>query len=130
MRWTPAQLKVLDAWKADLPKILAGERVTYPPPEVSDLLYTMAEVLAAVARTTGLSAEAIRGKRRTEKMCGARHLAVLLICDLCPEKSLTQIGRFLNRDHTTIIHGRKAALRRLDHDPAFRQAYDKTMGAL
>lgn len=48
----------------------------------------------------------------------ARQL-VMWIARQTTDKSLPQIGRILDRDHTTIMHGMRQIQRRVDTDPAF-----------
>lgn len=62
---------------------------------------------AALARTeieTGISIEEIFGVRRTRAVVLARQSATCRVAYLCPSWSMTRLGRFFDRDHTTIVH--------------------------
>lgn len=58
-----------------------------------------------VAEYYNLTAEALRSKKRNQKITYARHIAMYLCRKMMPD-SLSTIGsKFGGRDHTTIIHG-------------------------
>lgn len=60
-------------------------------------------VLEAVAKRHRLTIDEIRGPSRKRYICNARWDAMRLLRDR--GMSLPTIGRILNRDHATIIHG-------------------------
>ncbi len=84
----------------------------------------MAEVLRAVARTSGLAQEMLRGLGQARRLACVRQLVMYLLRELCPGASLPAIGLFLGRDHSTILYGCRRAAARLDRDPAFRRLYE------
>ena len=58
-----------------------------------------------VAAYYNITAEALRSKKRNQKITYARHIAMYLCRKMMPD-SLSSIGnKFGGRDHTTIIHG-------------------------
>jgi chromosomal replication initiation ATPase DnaA len=80
------------------------------------------EILRAVARAAKVTAAELAGPRRHSGLVEARHVAVLLVCELRPDLSLTAIARvFAGLDHNGIAEARKRARRRLA-DPASDQA--------
>jgi chromosomal replication initiator protein len=77
-------------------------------------------ILAAVSRYTGVGLEDLRGKSRTQKMVGPRHLAMYLLRDDAG-LSLPQIGALLGgRDHTSVLHACDKISRELDRDGPVR----------
>jgi len=62
------------------------------------------QLVADIALIYGISTTDIYSKRRTRKICAARHHVMFEISHRT-EWSLPQIGRFLDRDHTTVLHG-------------------------
>lgn len=69
--------------------------------------YTMHEILDDVSMMYGVSVADLRGPARTKGIAHARQHAMYLMAQQ-PHLSLPQIGRYLNRDHTTILHGVRA----------------------
>lgn len=57
-----------------------------------------------------VSAEALRAEGRTPSIAQARNLAYWMMRH-CTERSSTEIGRFLGRDHTSVLNGEKSAMR-------------------
>lgn len=65
----------------------------------------IAEIIAAVAKETGMTVAMLVGDRRSRPIVAARHMAYWRVARETGA-SLAAIGRaFGDRDHTTIIHG-------------------------
>ena len=80
---------------------------------------SMPQILAAVLENyRGITADDLRGPRRQRKLIKPRHEAMLRIYLERPDLSLPAIGRFFNRDHTTIL----AAVRKLQGNPLKRSS--------
>ena len=88
----------------------------------------MKEILDEVARETGVSAAAIKGRRQFTVIVRARHIfmhrAYATGC-----YSLPRIGRFLGRHHTTVLNGVRRQAARLaggsdDQAERLRRAVD------
>lgn len=62
------------------------------------------DIIAKVAKRHRISPHDITGPRRSKRYIAARFEAVRAAADARPDLSLIQIGRFFNRDHTTIIN--------------------------
>lgn len=81
----------------------------------SSSVTTSDELLSIVAHAYGISQEEIMGDRRMYLLVRARQvLMYLLRTDL--KKSLPEIGLFLHRDHTTIIHGCRQVIKKMETD--------------
>ena len=65
----------------------------------------MGFIVAAVAYKTGVRVPLIMGVTRRKRIAHARMLAYALIQELLPSKTIIQVARFFNRDHSTISHG-------------------------
>ena len=64
---------------------------------------SVAAILAAVSRASGVGVREMLGMRRRDTFVKARQMAAYLACRLTA-LSLPQIGRALDRDHTTVMH--------------------------
>ena len=64
----------------------------------------MKEIIATVSRQTGVSAEDILSRKQHRHIVGARHLVMWIAHDEA-NYSMPEIGRALNRDHTTVLSG-------------------------
>ena len=60
------------------------------------------KILIHTAKKYGVSVEDIKSKKKTDSIANARHVAVYIIRKLT-NLSLKEIGKFLGRDHSTII---------------------------
>jgi hypothetical protein len=85
---------VLSLWPWMLP---APVRLPSPP------MPSMRAVAEAVAAKHGLTLEDLIGRSRIRSVAWPRQEAIWEVRRQT-DKSLTNIGRFFNRDHTTVIH--------------------------
>jgi chromosomal replication initiation ATPase DnaA len=76
-------------------------------PDLRPVPVTMRELLAEVAQAHGLSVAELKGRNRTRPVAVARQLFIARAY-ATGRYSLPQIGRFLKRHHTTILHGVRA----------------------
>lgn len=72
----------------------------------------MAEISAMVAADNGLTVAELCGPGRAWDIVRPRQYAMMLMADA--GHSQVAIGRFLGRDHTTVMHGIRAARARMD----------------
>lgn len=69
----------------------------------------IADVMQATVELTGFSADTLRSNKRNADLAEARQF-LMHVAKVSTGKSFPQIGRALNRDHTTIMYGvRKVA---------------------
>jgi chromosomal replication initiator protein len=80
----------------------------------------VSDIQAAVARHYGLPVEELTGECRKRIVARPRQIAMRL-AHLLTEHSTVRIGQFFGRDHSTVIHARKA-ITRLRADPEIHQA--------
>ena len=82
----------------------------------------LGQIVIAVCNVTQSPTTLVFGTRRHRTAMWSRWLVYLIAHDYC-NLSYTAIGRVLNRDHTTVIHGIKRASEEYERDAHFRQAY-------
>lgn len=80
----------------------------------------VASIQAAVASHFNLPVDELTGECRKRLVARPRQIAMRL-CLLLTEHSGVRIGSLFNRDHSTVIHARRA-IDRLRHDPEIHQA--------
>ncbi len=81
------------------------------------------DIMHAVAAQYGLSVAEIKGNRRAAAVARPRQMAMLIAREGIPNLSLPQIAKRFCRDHSTIMHGIKAARKRLEWDEEYLDAY-------
>src|SRR5437764_1414304 len=82
---------------------------------------TPAAILTAVARYFGLKTDDLKGKARNKQIVGPRHIAMYLLRE-DGHLSTPEVGRLLNRDHTTVLHGMKQVSSDIARDGPCRAA--------
>ena len=65
-------------------------------------------VARIVPAVTGVSWQRIKGKQKDQEVVNARWLAINMLSECGGTYSSEQIGRFLDKDHTTVLHARKS----------------------
>ncbi|MBW3095656.1 helix-turn-helix domain-containing protein [Pseudohoeflea coraliihabitans] len=65
------------------------------------------EIIVEVAERFGFAPREIVGRSRYKPLTRARQAAMAEVYLHRPDMSLPQIGRFFNRDHTTVLHALK-----------------------
>jgi chromosomal replication initiator protein len=78
-------------------------------------------ILTAVARYFGVKADDLKGKARHKQIVGPRHVAMYLLRE-DGHLSTPEVGRLLNRDHTTVLHGMKQIANDIARDGPSRAA--------
>ncbi len=69
----------------------------------------------------GIKAGDLKGKARHEQIVGPRQVAMYLLRE-DGLLSTPEVGRLLNRDHTTVLHGMKQVANDIARDGASRAA--------
>jgi len=90
------------------------------PPQQNGYPVTQHQRIARIVpAVTDISWDRIRGRQRDQKVVNARWLAINMLTE--SNYSLAQIGRFLNKDHTTIWHAKKGWPKLYVTDLAFQK---------
>jgi chromosomal replication initiator protein len=82
------------------------------------ILPEMRDILADCAEYFDVTLIDVKSDRKDENSCKPRH-AFCWLCFECTHKTLTQIGRHLGRDHTTVSHSLKRAKKMRRDDEHF-----------
>jgi chromosomal replication initiator protein len=80
-----------------------------------------AAVLTAVTRYYGVKLDDLKSKARHKQIVVPRHIAMYLLHEDA-HLSTPEIGRLLNRDHTTVLHGLRLVATDIARDGASRAA--------
>jgi chromosomal replication initiation ATPase DnaA len=122
-------------WKENVKAVIAGTDIKIypqgwalddtlePEPMPEKLSTTMRAVMTLVSHISGYSEEELRGSRRRRPMVSYRWMLITLIHRLCPARSMLEIGRFVHRDHTTVIHVLQRFPDLRDRDPDLEADY-------
>lgn len=73
----------------------------------------------AINKAFGFTIEDLRGDGKNGDLYTSR----LLFCALCPEAPVARLAAYLNRDHSSIIHGKNLIMDRMVLDPEFRKLH-------
>ena len=73
-------------------------------------------ILKAVSEVTLISEDDILTKSRLKEIVFARHLYCYFSCEKT-RYSLKSIGKLINRDHASVIHGNKRIIYELEYYP-------------
>lgn len=87
---------------------------------VVDRRVTIEEIQQKVAERYGIRVSEMQSKRRERTVARPRQVAMYLAKALTP-RSLPEIGRKFDRDHTTVIHAVKKVEEMMGKDPSFRE---------
>lgn len=91
---------------------------------------TPRDILGAVSQASGIDIADLLGPSHCWRYAWPRQLVYLLVREHC-EKSLPWIAAFMNReDHTTALHGCRAARDRMQAVPEYRALHDRVLAAL
>jgi chromosomal replication initiator protein len=77
---------------------------------------SLEDILRASASFYGLSPEDVQGKKRTPGLVSARHMAMYLSRKLT-DLTLVEIGRFFEKDHSSIINAEKKIMAQIKIKP-------------
>ena len=136
-----AQARLMREWREDLPAILDGvdtrpyhqgwalgerleDEIVWDAAR-HPIRKTMQEVMRVVCHITGRAPTDIRSAKRQKPLAKHRHMVIMLIDRLCPHRTLSEIGQFLERDHTTILHALRNFPNTLAADPDLALEYDQ-----
>lgn len=83
------------------------------------------EVMSHVAHVFGIEVEEMLSRCRERRYVDARHMAMLLLYDYVYRKgkTLSTVGGWFNRDHTSVIHGISKIKDLISIDDNFRDYY-------
>lgn len=103
---------------AAAPTYTMGNTWRIPASIPAPILLTMDSVVNPIAKAHGVSVKALLGPARHKSICEVRFEAMWALRQQRnrhgqPRWSLPQIGRFFNRDHTTVLNALRRHAERL-----------------
>lgn len=123
-------------WNRALPDIIAGK------PDRTDLMIplkraeggrefcTMDDIVGLVARETGVHAGKMMSRDRTKQVCKARFMAFFIANELRSIQSLGEIGRMMNRDHTTVSNALRSAMELRRRSAGFKASCESVLNSI
>jgi hypothetical protein len=112
----PAKPTVLPA---RAPAVVVSPTFALPPWRVGVL--GAGEIISAIAASFGLTRERVTGQSRDSYTCMVRALIATLLAER--GNSTPQVGKWLGRDHSSIVHARKMLPIYIKRLPALGEAY-------
>lgn len=100
-----------------------------PQPPGPSQSHQIEAIIGAVCVVLHLSREDLLSAKRTPDVTRGRHLA-MYICRQRTDLSLAEIGRFFDRDHTTVLHAIRNVSRRLQPSTDIHRAVEKVEALL
>ena len=85
------------------------------------------QILDAVGKIFGVTPKGLKSKIRTQRVALARQVVMYLLRNE-NRMSTIEIGEFLNRDHSTVIHGSRMIAARIAKDTAFAMTIAELTG--
>jgi len=78
------------------------------------------DIQSIVAQEYSITVDEIKSKQRSERLSFPRQIAIYIACEIT-DLSLPDIGKFFNKDHSTVIHARDKIKQLLNSDPFFSE---------
>lgn len=88
-------------------------------------IYSVSSLVKAVCHMFAVNKEDLLGKRRMAYIVTPRHILYYLGYKNTSH-SLPSLGRFLDRDHTSLIHGRNKTKERIEQSKSFALKVEQT----
>lgn len=123
-RRTAALIQQVDDLTAEVKRL---RRLVEPAP-LGVSVPSIARLVSVTAAEFDVTAPAILGPRRGPEFALARHV-VMFLASTRTKHSLAVIGRCLNRDHTTVLHGIRRIAELVKADPAFAARLERVAAA-
>ena len=113
------------------PQEKAGRRFISRHEDLRDIapVVSLREVIIAVCERFKITPQNLLGRGRQREFSKPRHMVCLLAYELTYQ-SLLEIGKAMDRDHTTILHGVKTTRLAIKKDPALARAYQELTAIL
>ncbi len=87
-------------------------------------------IAGAVADLTDITVAEMQGRRKSLGWVRPRQLAMYLMQEIRPDLYLTDIGRFFNRDHTTVIHAIAVTKKLLSESVDWHDIHERARAAV
>lgn len=87
------------------------------------------DALQIICEQIGVTEDEVKGRSRKRDYVIARHI-FCFVSHLYYNKRLTQIGRILNRDHSSVIHAIKAVCNEQETNTDFKKTFERICYAI
>ncbi len=94
------------------------------------MILTGDTIIKVIADEFGVTKEAIRGPRRTENVADVRQYCYYAFDLLWGRVTQGAIAHYFNKDHTTVLYGIRAAVRKLEANPGHKRRLNACIEAL
>lgn len=112
-----------DLLNLDISIELAKEKIQINLANVNQTNITLEKIADKVSSFYGISIGDLRSKKRSAQVTTARQICMYLSRELT-DFSLTEIGNFYEKDHSTVIHSEKQIKGKIKTDPSLEQIID------
>lgn len=91
----------------------------------------ISDIKRIVVEVTGFKWFRLKGENRNRHVVAARMLLCFFVKERFPRMPLVQIGKMINRDHTTVMHAIDTVMEKLAvEDPIFLNYYNRIKACL
>lgn len=129
-KMTPDHLK--RAFRRGAPKVkrdwlLVPDRKPVVPDTLPEKMPKPKRIITMVAAAMDVPVDEIYRVRRHAKVCDARHVCMWLIRKHCTRASYPTIGMWMQRDHTSVIHGVRKVDANFEHYAPIIEAVERAL---
>ena len=96
-------------------------RDIYENPAITEI--TTDKIIKVVSKKYGIDEDDIKGRKRQNEIANARHITIYLMSTV-KNMTSTQIGKFFDRNHTTVLASLKIVEERIKDNPLFKIEID------
>ena len=93
----------------------------YDNPAITEI--TTDKIIKVVSKKYGISDDDIKGRKRQNEIANARHITIYLM-SILKNMTSTQIGKYFDRNHTTVLASLKIVEERIRDNPLFKIEMD------
>ena len=88
-------------------------------------MLSIKHVQTIVTEQFGLTCAQLLGRSHLPRIVLPRHIAMLLCLEMLSGASLSEVGHWFGRDHTTVLHARERLRRRIAADRKFAKQVEE-----
>ena len=106
------------------------EKVVSRLVELRPRTYLPADIMSAVCSTMNVSERIVTARTRQREAVKARNMVIYLIKKYT-DSSLSEVGKYVHRDHATVAHSLEIMESQMGYDPVLRQevaAIERVLG--
>ena len=85
---------------------------------------TIETIIEKISKKYNIPVEEINSRKRANEIANARHICIYLMSTL-KNMTTTQIGKYFDRNHTTVMSSLEVVKNKMEHNPLFRIEIDE-----